>query len=260
MPRVAVGIEYLGTNYVGWQLQAGQRSVQGAVEAALSAVANGPVRTICAGRTDAGVHALGQVVHFDTPAERAARAWVLGANTRLPPDIALTWAREMPPDFHARFGAVSRTYHYHILNRSERPALAAGRVSWVRRPLEVARMNLAAAHLLGEHDFNAFRALECQSRTPVRRVTALAVCREGERVTIAVTANACLHHMVRNIAGLLISVGRGDTGPDFAAEVLASRDRTRNAATAPADGLYFVAASYPREFAVPVGVSAMIPL
>ncbi len=260
MPRIAVGIEYLGTNYVGWQLQAGQRSVQGAVEAALSAVANGPVRTICAGRTDAGVHALGQVVHFDTPAARAARAWVLGANTRLPPDIALTWAREMPPDFHARFGAVSRTYHYHILNRSERPALAAGRVTWVRRPLEVARMNLAAAHLLGEHDFNAFRAMECQSRTPVRRVTALAVCREGDRVTITVTANAFLHHMVRNIAGLLISVGRGDTGPDFAAEVLASRDRTRNAATAPADGLYFVAASYPREFAVPAGVSAMIPL
>ena len=261
MPRVAVGIEYLGTNYVGWQLQAGQRSVQGAVEAALSAVANGPVRTICAGRTDAGVHALGQVVHFDTPAERAARAWVLGANTRLPPDIALTWAREMPPDFHARFGAVSRTYHYHILNRSERPALAAGRVSWVRRPLEVARMNLAAAHLLGEHDFNAFRALECQSRTPVRRVTALAVCREGERVTIAVTANAFLHHMVRNIVGSLVYVGAGRQPPAWIGELLAARDRRRAAPTFAPDGLYLSAIEYDPSLGLPAfRPSPLLPL
>ncbi len=260
MPRIAVGIEYLGTNYVGWQIQAGRRSVQGAVEDALSAVADEPVSTTCAGRTDAGVHALGQVVHFDTLALRAPRAWVLGANTSLPRDIVLTWAQEMPPAFHARFGAVARTYRYHILNRSERSALAAGRVAWVHRPLEIARMNAAAAHLLGEHDFSAFRATGCQSKTPLRRVTELAVRREGDHVTITVTANAFLHHMVRNITGLLISVGRGDAAPEFAAEVLAGRDRTRNAATAPAGGLYFAAVRYPREFAVPMGVSAMIPL
>lgn len=259
MPRIAVGIEYLGTDFVGWQIQAGRRSVQGVVESALSAVADAAVRTTCAGRTDAGVHSLGQVIHFDTDARRVPRAWVLGANTRLPPDVALRWAREMPPAFHARYSALARTYRYEIVNRSERPALAAGRVAWVHRPLDVARMNAAAPYLLGEHDFSAFRAAECQSRTPMRRVTALTVERVGERVTISVTANAFLHHMVRNIAGLLIAVGRGEAAPEFVAEVLGSRDRARNAATAPAGGLYLACVAYPREFGVPPGVSAMIP-
>ena len=259
MPRIAVGIEYLGTHYVGWQAQQGQPSVQGAIEAALSAIAAEPVATTCAGRTDAGVHALGQVAHFDTAAVRAPRAWVLGANTRLPRDIALTWAREMPADFHARHRALSRSYCYWIVNRSERPALAAGRAAWVHRPLDVGRMNAAAAHLIGEHDFSAFRAAECQSKTPMRRVTALTVERAGDFVTIRVTANAFLHHMVRNLSGLLLAVGRGDAAPAIAAEVLAARDRRRNAATAPAEGLYLTAVSYPREFGVPAAVSAMIP-
>ncbi len=259
MPRIAVGIEYLGTHYVGWQAQQGQPSVQGAIEAALSAIAAEPVATTCAGRTDAGVHALGQVAHFDTAAVRAPRAWVLGANTRLPRDIALTWAREMPADFHARHRALSRSYCYWIVNRSERPALAAGRAAWVHRPLDVGRMNAAAAHLIGEHDFSAFRAAECQSKTPMRRVTALTVERAGDFVTIRVTANAFLHHMVRNISGLLLAVGGGDAAPAIAAEVLAARDRRRNAATAPAEGLYLTAVSYPGEFGVPAAVSAMIP-
>ncbi len=259
MPRIAVGIEYLGTGYIGWQAQSGQSSVQGAIEAALSAVADSPVTTTCAGRTDAGVHAVGQVAHFDTEAVRTPRAWMLGANTRLPADISILWAREMPREFHARYSAFARTYRYHIVNRSERPALAAGRVAWVRRPLDVAAMRAATVHLVGEHDFSAFRAANCQSKTPMRRVTALAVEREDDRVTITVTANAYLHHMVRNIAGLLIAVGRGDAAPDFAAEVLAGRDRARNAATAPAGGLYFTAVDYPREFGVPASVSVMIP-
>ncbi|MGE0581220.1 MAG: tRNA pseudouridine(38-40) synthase TruA [Steroidobacteraceae bacterium] len=259
MPRIAVGIEYFGAPYVGWQAQQGQASIQGAVEAALSAVADEPVATTCAGRTDSGVHALGQVAHFDTVAHRVPRAWVLGANTRLPRDIAITWAREMAPDFHARYRALSRTYRYHIVNRSERSALAAGRAAWVHRPLDAARMNAAAAHLLGEHDFSAFRSADCQSRTPMRRLTALTVAREGDLLSITATANAFLHHMVRNIAGLLIAVGRGDAEPGFAAEVLAGRDRRRNAATAPAEGLYFTAACYPAEYGVPAGVSAMMP-
>jgi len=259
MPRVAAGVEYLGTAYSGWQAQAGQRTVQGEVEAALAGVADEPVTVVCAGRTDTGVHALGQVIHFDTGATRTPRAWVLGANTRLPADIALHWAREMPGDFHARHSAVARSYRYEIVNRSARPALAADRVAWVHRPLDVGRMREAAAALLGEHDFSAFRSADCQSKTPRRRVTAIDVARDGERVTLRVTANAFLHHMVRIIAGLLIDVGRGDAPPAFAAEVLAGRDRSRNAATAPAGGLYFTAVRYPERFEVPDGVSAIMP-
>jgi len=259
MPRVAVGIEYLGTAYSGWQAQAGQRTVQQAVEAALSAVAAEPVAVVCAGRTDTGVHALGQVVHFDSAAQRAPRAWVLGANTRLPQDISLLWARDVPAQFHARYSALSRSYRYVIANRSQRPALAAGRVAWVHRPLDIAPMRAAARHLLGEHDFSAFRSADCQSKTPMRRISALTVERAGERIAIEVSANAFLHHMVRNIAGLLIAVGRGDAAPEFAAEVLAGRDRTRNAATAPAGGLYFTAVRYPGAFGVPDDVSAMMP-
>lgn len=258
MPRLAAGIEYLGTAYSGWQAQAGQRTVQHEVEAALSAVADEPVAVVCAGRTDTGVHALGQVVHFDTSATRAPRAWVLGANTRLPQDISLLWAREMPAHFHARYSAVSRSYRYCIANRGQRPALAAGRVAWVHRPLDIAPMRAAAAHLIGEHDFSAFRSSNCQSKTSMRRVAAIAIERDGERITIDVSANAFLHHMVRNIAGLLIAVGRGDAAPEFAAEVLASRDRTRNAATAPAGGLYFTAVRYGAGFSVPDDVSAIM--
>lgn len=259
MPRVAAGVEYLGTAYRGWQAQAGQRTVQREVEAALTSIAGEAVTVVCAGRTDTGVHALGQVIHFDTGVARTARAWVLGGNAVLPPDIALQWAREPAADFHARYSALARSYHYVIANRSERPALAADRVAWIHRPLDIARMREAAAHLIGEHDFSAFRSAACQSKTPRRRVDAITVERHGERVTLTVTANAFLHHMVRIIAGLLIEVGRGDAEPGFAAEVLAGRDRTRNAATAPAAGLYFAAVRYPERFGLPQGVSAIMP-
>lgn len=255
MPRVAVGIEYLGTAYCGWQAQAGQRTVQQQVEAALSAVADEPVAVVCAGRTDTGVHALGQVVHFDTAAARAPRAWVLGANTRLPQDISLLWAQEVPSHFHARYSALSRSYRYVIVNRGQRPALAAGRVAWVHRPLDVASMRAAAAHLLGEHDFSAFRSADCQSKTPMRRITAIAVERSGERITIDVTANAFLHHMVRNLVGSLLPIGRGERPVSWLAELLDGRDRTVAGPTALPQGLLFIGPLYPRECGLPAEVT-----
>ena len=258
--RLALGVSFRGGGYQGWQSQPGGRTVQDRLEGALSAFAAQPVVTVCAGRTDAGVHALNQVVHLDAPVDREAFSWVRGTNRYLPGDIAVQWCRPVAADFHARNSARGRRYRYLLLESPVRPALEQGLVGWVFRPLDVDAMRAAAMHLIGEHDFSSFRAAECQSPTPVKTLRRIAITRRGAYWCFDFDGNAFLHHMVRNIAGLLISVGRGDTGPDFAAEVLASRDRTRNAATAPADGLYFVAASYPREFAVPVGVSAMIPL
>jgi tRNA pseudouridine38-40 synthase len=254
--RVAVGIEYDGSAYAGWQTQAGPRTIQQVTEAALSRIADEPVRLTCAGRTDAGVHALGQVAHFDTGARRTRRAWVLGANTELPRDVSLSWAMPVPGHFHARYSAEARTYRYLILNRLARSALLAGRACWVHRPLDEERMAQAARQLVGEHDFSAFRAAECQAKSPVRRLEHVGVERDGDWVTIEATANAFLHHMVRNIAGLLMAVGRGDAPAEWAAEVLASRDRTRNAATAPAAGLYFLRVRYPAPFHLPTGVPA----
>jgi tRNA pseudouridine38-40 synthase len=259
MQRFAVGLEYDGTRYCGWQVQPGQSSLQRAVEAALSSVAAAPVATVCAGRTDAGVHAVGQVVHFDATVVRAPRAWVLGANAHLPVDIALQWACPVPDHFHARYSALARTYRYLILNRSERSALAVGRAAWIHRPLDVARMQEGAAALLGEHDFSAFRAAGCQARSPVRHVSVLDVTRREDFVTITITANAYLHHMVRNVAGLLIAIGGGDLPPAAASEVLARRDRTRAPATATPEGLYLAAIRYPAAFGVPERDSAMIP-
>ena len=251
MPRIALGLEYDGRGYSGWQAQTGLATVQGVTEAALAAVADEPVSLIAAGRTDAGVHAVGQVAHFDTHAERTMRGWMLGANTNLPPDVSVHWAREVPERFHARFSAASRTYRYLILNRGTRSALARGRATPIHHPLDERRMAQAAAYLLGEHDFSAFRAAECQSRTPVRRLDELAVERRGEWIVVRATANAFLHHMVRNIAGLLIAVGRGRADPEWAREVLAARDRTLSAPTAPADGLYLWRVRYPDDFALP---------
>jgi tRNA pseudouridine38-40 synthase len=191
------------------------------------------------------------VIHFDSPAVRTERAWRLGANTYLPPDVSVVWVREVPEQFHARFSATARSYRYLILNRDSRPALAAGRATWERRPLDAARMHAAAQALVGEHDFSAFRAVECQSKSPVRRVESLEVMRSAEWVSIAITANAFLHHMVRNVAGLLMSVGHGDSPPERVATVLANRDRRTNAATAPPDGLYLAAVRYPAEFGLP---------
>jgi tRNA pseudouridine38-40 synthase len=251
MPRFAAGIEYDGRAYSGWQFQPGLATIQGALEGALSRVADSPVECVCAGRTDAGVHALAQVVHFDTDAVRSERGWRLGANTYLPGDVSVAWLREVPAHFHARFGALARSYRYLILNRSSRHALSAGRATLERRPLDAARMHDAAQLLLGEHDFSAFRAIECQAKSPVRRITRLRVVRRGEWVVLEVTANAFLHHMVRNIVGLLMSVGIGESESDRVASVLAGRDRKASAPTAPAGGLYLAAVRYPAEFGLP---------
>jgi tRNA pseudouridine38-40 synthase len=197
------------------------------------------------------VHALAQVAHFDTPAVRPMRGWILGANSGLPPEIAVQWAALVPDDFHARYSAVRRTYRYLILNRPTRSPVLDARAWWVYRPLEAGRMHAAAQALVGEHDFSAFRASECQSRVPIRRLERIDVRREGERVTVEVTANAFLHHMVRNIVGTLAEVGDGSRPVEWVAEALATRDRRLSGPTAPPDGLYFAAVEYPAQFGVP---------
>jgi tRNA pseudouridine38-40 synthase len=230
--------------------------VQAVVEAALSTVADHPVEVTAAGRTDAGVHAAMQVVHFDTRAVRTERGWVLGATTNLPPQVSALWAREVPEAFHARYSALARTYRYVILNRIPRPALAADRVCWIRDPLDENRMRAAAAHLLGEHDFSSFRAAECQARTPMRNLHKLDVARMGERIVLTVCANAFLHHMVRNIMGCLVMVGSGAREPAWLAEVLASRERSRAAPTFAPDGLYFAGPYYDPVHAIPLRTPA----
>jgi len=255
MPRFAAGLEYDGRAYSGWQSQPGLNTVQDAVQRAIARVADAPVECTCAGRTDAGVHALEQVVHFDSDAARSERAWRLGANTYLPQDVSVAWVREVPGHFHARYAALARSYRYFIFNRDSRPALAAGRATWERRPLDAGRMHAAAQALLGEHDFSAFRAIECQAKSPLRRVASIAVARQGDWVRIDITANAFLHHMVRNIAGLLLTIGHGESPPERVATVLATRDRRQNAATAPPDGLYLAAVRYPPEFGLPVAAA-----
>jgi tRNA pseudouridine38-40 synthase len=249
--RIAVGIEYDGSAYAGWQSQPTVASVQQVTELALGRIAAAPVALVCAGRTDAGVHATGQVAHFDTEAVRSTHSWLRGANSELPRDISLTFAQPVPEHFHARYSAEARTYRYLILNRSARSALHAQRAAWIPRPLEAERMREAARVLVGEHDFSAFRAAECQSKTRIRRLERLQIARHGDWLLIEATANAFLHHMVRNIAGLLIAIGRGDAEPDWAAQVLASRERSRGAATAPAAGLYLQRVRYPAAFALP---------
>jgi tRNA pseudouridine38-40 synthase len=249
--RIAVGIEYDGSAFAGWQTQQSVRTVQQVLESALATVAAEPVALVCAGRTDAGVHAHAQVAHFDTHAERSARGWILGANTEAPPDVAVSWALPVPAHFHARYSATARVYRYLVLNRTARSALYAARAAWVTRTLDAQAMAEAAAFLIGEHDFSAFRSSECQARSPVRRLTRLAVERRGDWIVIEAVANAFLHHMVRNIAGLLIAVGKGDQPPGWARSVLEGRDRTRAAATAPGAGLYLWEVCYPAAFGLP---------
>ena len=252
MRRIAVGLEYQGTRYAGWQSQRSAETVQALAEGALGKVAAAAVSLVCAGRTDAGVHARGQVAHFDTAASRSMRAWMLGANSELPRDISISWVRPVPAHFHARYSAEARTYRYLIFNRASRSGLLANRATWIHRPLDAGLMAQAAAALEGEHDFSAFRAAECQAQSPIRRMERLTVARRGDWLAIEATANAFLHHMVRNIAGLLIRIGKGDAPPAWAAEVLAGRDRRLSAATAPADGLYLWHVRYPAPFALPV--------
>lgn len=250
--RIALGVEYDGQHFRGWQAQkGGLPTVQASLQRGLSRVANVPVAVICAGRTDAGVHALEQVVHFDTEAERSAQSWVRGTNTNIERAITVLWAKPVSNDFHARFSAVSRRYRYVILNRSMRSSLASGRVTWEYRPLDAVRMAEAGRYLLGEWDFTSYRAVACQSNTPFRNVTRLDVSRHDDLVFIDIEANAFLHHMVRNIAGVLMDIGAGERSPDWAGEVLAARDRTAGGVTAPPHGLYLMAVGYPPEFGVP---------
>lgn len=258
--RIALGLEYDGSRFAGWQSQAQAAAhvvcVQTEVERALSLVADHPVSVTAAGRTDAGVHAAMQVVHFDATVVRSERGWTLGANTHLPEAISLIWARSAPDGFHARYSAISRSYRYVILNRSARSSLERERVCWIREPLDAAAMQKGAGHLLGEHDFSSFRAAECQSRTPMRRVYKIAVARAGDHVVIDVHANAFLHHMVRNIAGVLIAVGRGQRGVEWPLEVLRARDRTQGGVTAPAQGLYLAAVQYADALQLPSAAAA----
>ncbi len=249
--RFAVGLEYDGTRYAGWQSQPGLLTIQDCLQQALSSVADHPVAAIAAGRTDAAVHATGQVAHFDTSADRPLRGWLLGANTHLPPDIALTWAMEVDRDFHARYTAIARSYRYCLLQRATRPVLLRDRVCWVRAALDMAAMNEAAQVLVGEHDFSSFRAVECQSPTAKRHVDAIVVSGDGALVTIEITANAFLHHMVRNIAGSLLQVGEGKRPLNWIGEILAARDRSRAGVTAPAAGLYLWKVRYPPSLQVP---------
>lgn len=249
--RLAVGLEYNGGAYCGWQQQTGAASVQAALEQALSRVADEPVSITCAGRTDAGVHAREQVVHFDTQAERSARAWLLGGNTHLPRDISLRWVLGVPEQFHARFSALARSYRYLILNRATRSALADGRALVAHHRLDVGAMQEGAQWLVGEHDFSAFRSSECQARSPLRQVHLLRVARSGDWIAIDVTANAFLHHMVRNIAGLLLVIGQQRAAPERAREQLESRARSSGEATAAAHGLYLWGVDYPGQFGLP---------
>jgi tRNA pseudouridine38-40 synthase len=249
--RICLGVEYEGTEFAGWERQPGLRTVQESLEVALSRVADHPVRVVGAGRTDAGVHAWGQVVHFDARVARAERAWVFGGNVNLPADAAVTWAREIPGDFDARRSARRRHYRYLIHNHPARSALLRSRACWECRPLDAERMQAGADLLLGERDFSAFRAAACQARTPHRRVDRIQVSRRGALIAIDVVANAFLHHMVRNIAGVLMAIGLGRQEPRWAGEVLAGRDRTRGGVTAPPQGLYLVAVEYPERFGLP---------
>jgi len=257
MGRIAVGLEYDGAAFHGWQRQDHAISVEQSVQEVLSRIADSPVQLTCAGRTDAGVHARGQVVHFDTTAMRSPRAWLLGANSALPAAVSLRWVLPVPDQFHARYSALRRCYRYLVLNRYTRSALAAGRALVVYRPLDAAAMQVAARDLVGEHDFSAFRASECQARSPVRRIESLRIRRRGAWLSIDVIANAFLHHMVRNIVGTLLAVGRGDAPVTRARMQLESRQRSTGEATAPAHGLYLWGVGYPPQFGLP-DESAMI--
>jgi tRNA pseudouridine38-40 synthase len=249
--RMAAVLEYDGGEFCGWQRQDDVRSVQQCVEEALSKIADEPIQVTVAGRTDTGVHALAQVIHFDTSAERSEYSWVRGSNTHLPEDAALLWAGRVSDGFHARFAATGRHYHYVILNRPIRSTHLRGRVTWEYRLLDVARMQAGAAHLIGTHDFTSFRAVECQAKSPVRELRALTVERHGELVHIRAYANAFLQHMVRNLAGVLMAIGAGERDPGWAREVLAARDRRLGGVTAAPDGLYLTDIEYPAEFTIP---------
>ncbi|CAK0769737.1 tRNA pseudouridine(38-40) synthase [Gammaproteobacteria bacterium] len=248
--RIALGLSYDGTNFHGWQTQQeGLRTVQVCVEQALSRVANHPVAVVVAGRTDAGVHAVEQMVHFDTFAKRPLRAWVFGTNQYLPQDIAISWSKEVHNSFHARFSAVSRRYRYVIYSSPIRPVLERTRVTWDYRRFNLEAMSVAASSLVGTHDFSSYRAQGCQAKSPIRTLYRLEVTQEndwlGQKITIEAVANAFLQHMVRNLAGVLMTIGAGEKPPEWAREVLEQKDRAKGGVTAPPEGLYLVQVQYP---------------
>lgn len=249
--RIALGLEYDGAAFSGWQTQPGGTGVQDAVEAALATMAGHPLNTICAGRTDAGVHATAQTVHFDTPVERPEQAWVRGVNAHLPDAVSVRWSRSVADQFHARFSATARRYDYWIFNAPERPALMNRRVGWVFRALDVDAMRDAAPALIGTHDFTSFRSSQCQAKSPMREVRVLDIGRSSRFIRIRIEANAFLHHMVRNIVGALIDVGLGRHPPHWLADLISARDRAAGSATFAAEGLYLTAVRYDARFGLP---------
>lgn len=251
MRRIALSVCYDGSRYHGWQHQEDVATVQQTLEHALSRVANQPVTVVCAGRTDAGVHATAQIVHFDTEADRTDHAWVFGANSNLPADISVSWAKVTTLDFHARFSALSRTYRYILCNQYVRPGIFHKSVGWHYKTLDVDRMQAATQHLLGEHDFSAFRGSGCQANHAVRTIHALNVKRQGRLIVIEVNANAFLLHMVRNIVGVLVKIGEGEKDPEWTLAVLNSRDRRNGGMTSSPNGLYLVDVEYPLHFEMP---------
>ncbi|MDP2830033.1 MAG: tRNA pseudouridine(38-40) synthase TruA [Sulfuricellaceae bacterium] len=258
--RIVLQLEYNGAHFCGWQSQSDRCGVQDALEAALSIVAGEPIRVHAAGRTDAGVHAFAQIVHFDTRACRPTQAWIRGTNAHLNEHVSVLWANEIEDDFHARFSALERQYRYLLLNHSVRPGLNAGRVSWFHAPLDVARMQEGARLLQGEHDFSAFRAAECQAHSPIRNLRTIQVARESGMIVFDLAANGFLHHMVRNIVGSLVYVGKGKHPPDWIGTLLASRDRKLAAPTFSADGLYFSGVRYDERWKIPeTGREILLP-
>lgn len=259
--RVALCLEYNGAQYHGWQTQkSGLPTVQKVLQAALSRVADHPVEVVCAGRTDRDVHASHQVVHFDTTASRIPRSWVFGCNTHLPRDISVYWAGEVDPEFHARFSARSRRYHYVIYNHVARPANFADGMSWCHEKLDADRMHKAAQCLLGEHDFSSFRAIDCQSKSPFRFLEFVNVSRYGRLVVIDIKGNAFLHHMVRNIAGVLMTIGTGRQPVEWCQQVLEAKDRKQGGVTAKPDGLFLTHVGYPEHFGIPSSPGAPAPI
>lgn len=260
MVKLALGLEYDGSGFYGWQVQSAVRTVQACVEEALSKVASHPVTVCCAGRTDTGVHARGQVIHIETHSHRETRAWVLGTNVNLPRDISILWAQPVENDFHARFSAIGRSYRYLILNRPTRPGLLCPQLTWECRHLDENRMQEAVNYLVGEHDFSAYRAQGCQAKDPVRTIYRLNVTRKGSIIVIEIEANAFLYHMVRNIVGVLMAIGRGEASPSWAKDVLDGGKRTHGGITAPAKGLYLTGIRYPARYSLPQSETVLLPL
>lgn len=257
--RIALGLEYDGTPFAGWQTQPAGNTVQDALERALTEIAGAPVRATCAGRTDAGVHAMAQVAHFDAPAARPENAWVRGVNTHLPDSIAVRWAREMPDDFHARFAARSRSYRYVLVNHAVRPALWQSKVGWFHLPLDVGAMRFGATLLQGERDFSAFRAAECQAKSPLKTLHEAEVRQQGDCIVFDFRANAFLHHMVRNMVGALVYVGKGAHPPEWIAELIDGRDRSQAAPTFSPAGLYLSGVEYEARWQLPMNGRIIAP-